>query len=225
MSEHEEERKAKETSSTKQFPPSSAPHSNSGGPQWLMRIFFLFFSLLPTHATVELLLSRVFGGGCPYTASWLIHADLFNLLHYSVTWTKMEAMSFEVIKAAPYSFQFVNESVYYVVHMSQFEHYHRKKSGYQQSENITAVFSMAAMNLTCFTDPKDYEKLSFHNSSLGLIPFYGGRPPNVSADLKVLSLGQGNSLVRPTSSPLLHWNHRSKQRSKSFKRWPQFVQF
>jgi hypothetical protein len=36
---------------------------------------------------------------------------------------------------------------------------------------------------------------SFENNTLALVPFFGGRPPNVTADLKVKSIGQGNSLV------------------------------
>jgi hypothetical protein len=121
--------------------------------------------------------------------------NLFHLISYKVTWQKMETITWDVIKYAKYNFQFTNESSYFVHHMSQFEHFHRKKSGFAFSENITTIYSKAAMKEVCLpyqeNDPHDY-----HQTSIGLVPFYGGRPPNVTADLKVKSLGQGNSLVR-----------------------------
>ena len=103
----------------------------------------------------------------------------------------MEAANWAVIDQATYNFQFRNESTYYAHHMSMYEHYTRKVYGYEKSENMTAVMADAAMKGECHVDPpRDY-----HSNSLAIVPFYGGRPPNVTADLKVKSLGQGNSLV------------------------------
>ena len=172
-----------------------------------MKFFSLIFLVLCSLITSnKYSFTLVHGGGCPYTASWLIHMDLFHLVSYRVTWQKMETVTWDVIKAAKYNFQFVNESSYFVHHMSQFEHYHRKKSGYAKSENITKIYSEAAMKEVCWSsfphqsDDKDAKRNpdGYHQTSIGLIPFYGGRPPNVTADLQVKSLGQGNSLVRQT---------------------------
>eukprot|EP00602_Paraphysomonas_sp_CaronLab_P004330 CAMPEP_0185031440 /NCGR_PEP_ID=MMETSP1103-20130426/18913_1 /TAXON_ID=36769 /ORGANISM="Paraphysomonas bandaiensis, Strain Caron Lab Isolate" /LENGTH=333 /DNA_ID=CAMNT_0027566971 /DNA_START=147 /DNA_END=1145 /DNA_ORIENTATION=- len=136
-------------------------------------------------------MNRVSSGGCPYTASWLVHVDLFHRLNYGLHWQKMEAANWDVITTAHNNFQLRNESLYFVFHMSRFEHFNRKKYGYSHSETVTRVMSEAAMKGECLSLPSDY-----HASTLAIIPFYGGRPPNVTADLKVKSLGQGNSLVK-----------------------------
>jgi hypothetical protein len=69
----------------------------------------------------------------------------------------------------------------------------RKKFGYNVSEQMTVEFSRSAVQAEC----RGVEQVTSHErSTLALVPFFGGRPPNVTADLKVQSLGQGNSLVK-----------------------------
>ncbi len=108
----------------------------------------------------------------------------------------METINWEIFKYAKNNYQIQNEDIYYVNHMSAYEHSTRKVYGHQHSEQLTKRFSLSALNGEC--------SLSSSNGSIqtkrqrfivSLIPFYGGRPPNVTQDLKVLSKGQGNSLV------------------------------
>jgi hypothetical protein len=143
--------------------------------------------------------TKVQKGGCPYTATFLVHVDLFSRLFYELHWHKMEAANWNVIHTAHFNFQFVDDDAYYVNHMSKYEHFTRKKYGYQKSENMTATMANAAMHGECNVA----NIKSYHSTSLGLIPFYGARPPNVTANLQVKSLGQGNSLVRIAFTILL----------------------
>lgn len=41
-------------------------------------------------------LKRVAGPGCPYTASWLVHIDLFRRVTWYLDITKMEAATFNM---------------------------------------------------------------------------------------------------------------------------------
>jgi hypothetical protein len=80
-----------------------------------------------------------------------------------------------------------------------FEHLNHKKYGFSVAKNKTLVMSKAAFKGEC-------EHLKVRNTSeyLSLIPFYGGLPPNVTADLSVKSIGQGNSLVSKDSLFFYH---------------------
>ena len=107
-------------------------------------------------------------------------------LAYTANWNAMSAFRKR--------FQFRSPKDYYVNHMSAYEHGTRKKQGYNVSEAKTVIFSTAAKNGECGAVGDD-----FNPNTLGILPFYGGRPPGVMADntgtLKVTSIGQGNSLV------------------------------
>jgi hypothetical protein len=81
--------------------------------------------------------------------------------------------------------------------MSAYEHATRKKFGYEKSESMTMEFSTSAVQAECLNIGQVH---SHENSTIAMVPFYGGRPPNVTADLKVKSLGQGNSLVSWTEN-------------------------
>ncbi len=74
--------------------------------------------------------------------------------------------------------------------MSMFEHFLHKKFGFEVASNKTLVLSRAALNGEC-----NDVAISNATNYLSLIPFYGGLPPNVTKDLSVKSIGQGNSLV------------------------------
>ena len=105
--------------------------------------------------------------------------------------TKMEAASFSIFERSSLKFQVADPDAYYVHHMSMYEHLLHRKHGYEVAQNKTSILSYAALKGEC-------EGLNISSSLeyLALIPFYGGRPPNVTSDLKVKSIGQGNSLVR-----------------------------
>jgi hypothetical protein len=134
--------------------------------------------------------SKVAGAGCPYTASWLITINLFIKTHWWTEITKMEAASFNVFDKAKLKFQLADPDAYYVHHMSMYEHFVHRKEGFEEAKRRTLILSNAALAGECgnFTANDSTEFVA-------LIPFYGGRPPNVTADNKVHSLGQGNSLV------------------------------
>jgi hypothetical protein len=74
--------------------------------------------------------------------------------------------------------------------MSMFEHLNHKTYGFEIAKNKTLTMSRAAFKGECenlvISKTKEY---------IALIPFYGGLPPGVTKDLKVGSIGQGNSLV------------------------------
>lgn len=92
--------------------------------------------------------------------------------------------------AAHFKFQLAETDAHYVHHMSMFEHLLHKKHGFEVAKNKTLILSHAAYRGECSNI-----QVSPHREFLALVPFYGGLPPNVTKDLAVKSLGQGNSLV------------------------------
>jgi len=165
------------------------------------------------------------GAGCPYTASWLVHINLYkranwyssssssssfityhsyyscHYIHYYryLDSTKMEAASFSIFDAAPYKFQLSDPDAYYVHHMSMFEHLIHKKQGFQEAQNRTLIMSKSAIIGEC----GKHLSISKTTEYLALIPFFGGLPPNVTSDFSaVKSIGQGNSLVSPSTKAL-----------------------
>ena len=118
----------------------------------------------------------------------LINVDFYNRW---VDSTKMEAASFQLYDASKNKFQVSDPDSYYVHHMSSYEHLLHRKVGYDVAKNATIVLSKAAIKGECdnlvISDTREY---------LALIPFFGGLPPDVTVDMKVKSIGQGNSLVR-----------------------------
>lgn len=103
----------------------------------------------------------------------------------------MEGASFGIFETSKLIFQVADPDAYYVHHMSMYEHLLHKKEGYSSALNKTLILSQTAMKNECG------RKLHINKNKqyLAFIPFYGGLPPNVTADNKVKSLGQGNSLV------------------------------
>eukprot|EP01040_Poterioochromonas_malhamensis_P022469 gene22469-27344_t len=135
-------------------------------------------------------LKRVNGAGCPYTASWLVHINLYRKVTWYLDITKMEAATFSIYDKAKFKFQVSDPDCYYVHHMSMFEHVLHKAYGFEIAKNRTLTMSRAAYEGECSS-----LRASKENNYLALIPFYGGLPPNVTKDLAVKSIGQGNSLV------------------------------
>lgn len=140
---------------------------------------------------------RVAGAGCPYTASWLIHINLYSKTKIWLDSTKMEAASFLIFDKAPLKFQIADPDAYYVHHMSMYEHLLHKKKGFEVSKNETLIMSQFAFIGEC-----ESVQVSHHREILAIIPFYGGLPPNVTNDLTVKSIGQGNSLVDANTKAL-----------------------
>ena len=144
-------------------------------------------------------MKKCFGAGCPYTASWLNHVNLYRKAHWWLDSTKMEAASFSVFDAAALKFQVSDPDAYYVHHMSMFEHLIHKKFGFETAKNKTHLMSTMAFKGECV------DRLAISNTTeyVALIPFYGGLPPNVTDDFsQVKSLGQGNSLVDASTKVL-----------------------
>ena len=139
---------------------------------------------------------KVSGSGCPYAASWLAHINLYKKLTWRIDNTKMEAASFVIFDHAHFKFQLEDHTAYFVHHMSMYEHFIHKKHGFKIAENKTTIMSQAAQDGECGSlvvneDPR----------FMAFIPFFGGRPPGVQGaadnpNLKVHSIGQGNSLVK-----------------------------
>lgn len=134
--------------------------------------------------------SKVNGAGCPYTASWLAHINLFIKSHWWMESTKMEAASFNIFDKSKLKFQVADPDAYFVHHMSMYEHLIHKKIGFAEAQAKTLIMSRHAMMGECSN-----LTISRTTEYLALVPFYGGLPPNVTKDLSVKSIGQGNSLV------------------------------
>lgn len=141
-------------------------------------------------------LRKLGGPGCPYTASWLVHVNLYRTVRYWTDITKMEAASFTMFERALLKFQFADHDAYYVHHMSLYEHVNHKAHGFEVAKNKSMEMARAAVEGECSAQLKPDKR----SQTVALIPFYGGLPPNVTKDLSVKSLGQGNSLVRLLSS-------------------------
>jgi hypothetical protein len=74
--------------------------------------------------------------------------------------------------------------------MSMFEHFLHKKDGFATAFNKTIAMSQAAFQGECGNlQPSSATQYA------AFVPFFGGLPPNVTKDLSVKSIGQGNSLV------------------------------
>lgn len=137
---------------------------------------------------------RCKGAGCPYTASWLSHINLYRRVGWFLESTKMEAASFNIFDRSQQKYQLSEPDAYYVHHMSMFEHLLHKKYGFETAKNKTQTMSDLAFRGEC----GDNLNMTSSREYLSLIPFYGGLPPEVTADFsQVKSIGQGNSLVTP----------------------------
>jgi hypothetical protein len=188
-----------------------------------------------THALLRGNHTRVYhfkrcrGSGCPYTASWLSHINLYRRVGWHLESTKMETASFNIFDRAMYKWQLSDPHAYYVHHMSMFEHLIHKKYGFDSAKNSTQVMSDKAFLSECSAHHHYGSGMRKYNANdggnmsssldnmahtslhgtrklkaktmeyLALIPFYGGLPPAVTQDFsKVNSIGQGNSLVKPS---------------------------
>jgi hypothetical protein len=142
-------------------------------------------------------LKKVSGPGCPYTASWLAHVNLYMRVKYWIDITKMEAATFTLYDKAKLKFQLSDPHAYFVHHMSMYEHLNHKAYGFETAQNKSVALSTSAAAGECngliASDSLEY---------VALVPFYGGLPPNVTKDLSVKSIGQGNSLVDASTKAL-----------------------
>lgn len=143
-------------------------------------------------------LRKCSGSGCPYTASWMAHINLYKRLVWNIDNTKMEAASFEIFDKASFKFQLEDHTAFFVHHLSHFEHAVHKRSGFELAENLTKVMANAAFEGECVN-----LQVSDAENTIAFIPFFGGRPPGVTASLQVKSIGQGNSLVGPEIKAML----------------------
>lgn len=74
--------------------------------------------------------------------------------------------------------------------MSMYEHLNHKAYGFEVAHNKSITLAQHAVAGEC-----SRLKVNRNRQYIALIPFYGGLPPNVTKDLSVKSIGQGNSLV------------------------------
>jgi hypothetical protein len=88
---------------------------------------------------------KVNGAGCPYTASWLAHVNLYRRVIWYLDSTKMEAASFSIFDTSRLKFQVADPDAYYVHHMSMYEHLLHRKEGYNVAQNKTLILSQTAM--------------------------------------------------------------------------------
>ena len=138
-------------------------------------------------------LRRCSGAGCPYTASWLAHINLYKNLNWKTDSTKMETHSFVIFDSARQKYQLDDHNAYYVHHMSMYEHVLHKQQGFETAQNLTTILAQASYEGECAKlSPSTFSRRGY----IGLVPFYSGLPPNVTAGLHVKSIGQGNSLVK-----------------------------
>ena len=146
------------------------------------------------------------GAGCPYAAAWFVDVYTYITSKWYLHSTKMEQASFNIFNEANLVFQLEDIDAYYVHHMSMYEHLVHNSANLTYAKQQSDILSKAAFYGECgaLSEINNNNKYNNNNaydaynkrSSISLIPFYGGLPPNVTADHKVKSLGQGNSLVR-----------------------------
>ena len=152
------------------------------------------------------------GAGCPYAAAWFVDVYTYITSKWYLHSTKMEQASFNIFHEANLVFQLEDIDAYYVHHMSMYEHLVHNSANLTYAKQQSDILSKAAFYGECgaqsdinnYHSTNNYTNNNNNNaynngynkqSSISLIPFYGGLPPNVTADYKVKSLGQGNSLV------------------------------
>lgn len=120
--------------------------------------------------------------------------------YFSTTTLKMEEASFAILQKTKNTFQLSDPHMYFVNHMSAYEHSVMRKFGFEIAEKRTYELSQAAMFSECAN--LSVTSVSSISSYVSFIPFYGGRPPDVDKDLKVRSIGQGNSLVSASTKAM-----------------------
>ena len=88
-----------------------------------------------------------------------------------------------------------------------FEHLNHKKYNFSVASRKTVVMSRAAFRGECdglsalLARPAGPSPRG-SREYVALVPFFGGLPPDVTADLAVKSIGQGNSLVDSSTKAL-----------------------
>jgi len=78
-----------------------------------------------------------------------------------------------------------------------YEHLNHKAYGFEVAHNKSIILASHAVLGEC-----QHLQVAATSQYVALIPFYGGLPPNVTKDLSVKSIGQGNSLVSASQSRL-----------------------
>eukprot|EP00981_Chlorochromonas_danica_P008455 scaffold2193_cov179-Ochromonas_danica.AAC.34 len=89
--------------------------------------------------------------------------------------------------------------------MSMYEHLNHKAYGFETAHNKSIILASHAAQSECeaLNNKQTRTRQKYYPSNyLALIPFYGGLPPNVTKDLSVKSIGQGNSLVDASTKAL-----------------------
>lgn len=140
------------------------------------------------------------GGSCAYMAAWLVSVNLYRKVAFYLDIARAEAASTEVEKTTPHKYMLLNDSEYYVHHMSNYEHLNHKAYGFPAAEDKTALMSRAAVRGECAalkgggTSSSSSDK---RNEYIAFVPFYSGRPSNGS-QYWTDGLGHGNSIVNST---------------------------
>ena len=163
--------------------------------KWLEIFFFLIFC-----EGKNILLLKSGGIACPYSGSWLASKNLVLETNWNLS-LKMEEASFSIERQAKDLFQYLEHSFYFVNHLSGYEHEIKRRQNFQISEEKSFLLSQISVKEECFFRTSNFN-LQNNFSIIVLIPFYSGRPPQVTSDLKVESIGQGNSLVNSTIKAL-----------------------
>ena len=164
---------------------------------FITALFIIVFLKAISYDAITYELKKCRGGGCPYSATWLLHFNFYKRLKWYLSSTKMEEATFKAFEKPSLKYQLYDENAYYVHHLSEFEHRLHKKHGLAYARNQTLRLTGAAYRGECLTsnltDPSLRRK--HDDDYIAFVPFYGGLPPNVTADFAVRSIGQGNSLV------------------------------
>lgn len=174
---------------------------------WFYLNIILIISLfILSNCKSILLLSKASGISCPYSASWLAHISLIKITNLNIN-IKMEEASFLIERKVKDIYQFIDNDLYYVNHLSGYEHEIKKYESFNISEEKLQILSNIAVKEECLLKLRKENNDNGDNvnniyNTIAIIPFYSGRPPQVTADLKVESIGQGNSLVNSTIKAL-----------------------
>ena len=130
--------------------------------------------ILVNESNHSFLLHEPRGPNCPFSGAWLANVDLFLKSKVVVSDTLIEKVTFRIFRDARTRYWISNHRVFYVNHMSQFEHCIRRK-------NFTSVM----FEFTCLSHAQSAEMgecnvLELPNSNVSkqtlvVMPFYPGK--------------------------------------------------
>ena len=120
--------------------------------------------------------------GCTYMGAWLAHVNLFRKVPFYIDICRAEAASIEVYKTAPLKYVSLDPDLFYVHHLSAYEHTNMKANGWAIALEKSLQLSQAAFTGECESVEARAEMKAqpdaLKSHSLSVVPCFFGQPPN-----------------------------------------------